>query len=177
MIFIPQKWHHALFYISPVTRIFDFIFGIYLFKISQVYNVKSKMYSLLEVISILLFLIFFIAANLFSEQFLPFAYSIYFWIPLGFLVFVFNLEKGFVSNRILKKPIFIFLGTLSFPFYLWHHLVIRYFEQFDYGFSESTLFIFMFLNCFVITLIISYSYNYFENKYISGFLKKYLISS
>src|SRR5690606_20164608 len=35
MNIIPEKWYHYLFYISPFYRVFDFIFGIYLYQLCK----------------------------------------------------------------------------------------------------------------------------------------------
>ncbi len=171
MLFVPLKFHHALFYISPFLRVLDFIFGIYLFKVSQFYLKREYNHDVMEIISLLLFFIFFILANLFPDNFLPFAYSIYFWIPLGALILIFNDEKGIISNKIFKKPIFISLGALSYPFYMWHQLFIRFFERFDFNLSKSGRLIFLFFICLILTLIISYLYNLIEKKYLNKLIK------
>lgn len=162
MLFLPLKYHHAFFYISPFFRIFDFIFGIFLFRLVNV-NFKNQFnYNLLEFVSLLLFFTFFLLANLFPEYLLPFGYSIYFWIPLGILILVFNYEKGFVSNFILKRPFFLFLGTLSYPFYMSHQLFIRIFERYDFGLNKTEMLILIFLSCFVLSIFASYLYTIFE---------------
>lgn len=175
MLLVPKKWHLAVFYISPIFRVVDFIFGIFLFKLSQVLQKKEFNYNFLEISSLLLFFAFFIAANLFSESLLPFAYSIYFWIPLGVLILIFNDEKGIISNKMFKKPLFIFLGTLSYPFYMFHQLLIRFFERFDFGLNSSSRLIYLFAICMVLTVITSYLHNLFEKKYLNKFLKKVLL--
>lgn len=172
MLFIPQKLHHALFYISPILRIFDFIFGIYLFKLSHYFSKKDYNYSILEFSSLIVFLSFFIVANFFPEIFLPFAYSIYFWIPLGFFILIFSVEKGIISNYILKKSMFLFLGALSYPFYMWHQLVIRFFERLDFGYYGNNRLIFLFFICLTLTIIISYLYSILEKKYIKKLMTK-----
>lgn len=172
MLFIPQKLHHALFYISPILRIFDFIFGIYLFKLSHYFSKKDYNYSILEFSSLIVFLSFFIVANFFPEIFLPFAYSIYFWIPLGFFILIFSVEKGIISNYILKKSIFLFLGALSYPFYMWHQLVIRFFERLDFGYYGNNRLIFLFFICLTLTIIISYLYTILEKKYVKKLVTK-----
>ncbi|RAR49108.1 acyltransferase family protein [Flavobacterium lacus] len=176
MLFVPEKWHHAVFYISPIFRIVDFIFGIFLFKLSQAIRSREYNYNLFEIASLLLFFTFFVTANLFSESLLPFAYSIYFWIPLGVLILIFNDEKGIISNKMFKRPLFIFLGTLSYPFYMWHQLFIRFFERFDFGLSNVGRLIFLFTICMVLTITTSYLYNLFEKKYLDKFLKKVLLN-
>ncbi|WP_371267010.1 acyltransferase family protein [Flavobacterium sp.] len=172
MFFVPQKLHHALFYISPFLRIFDFIFGIYLFKLSNYFLKKEHNYTVLEAFSLFVFFSFFIVANLFPEIFLPFAYSIYFWIPLGFLILIFSAEKGIISSCILKKSIFLLLGALSYPFYMWHQLIIRFFERFDFGYNGNAKLIFLFLICLTLTIVVSYFYTILEDKYLKKLMNK-----
>lgn len=176
MHFFPEKWHHAVFYISPFSRVFDFIFGIFLFKLSQFKHSKQFNYNVLEVASLLIFFSFFILANLFPDIFLPFAYSIYFWIPLGLLILIFNVEEGVITNRFFKKPLFLFLGSLSFPFYMWHQLFIRFFEHFDFGLDKSVKIIFLFFVCLILSLLTSHLYNKLEKNYIDKFLKQKLLN-
>lgn len=172
MLFVPLKYHHAFFYISPFFRILDFIFGIYLFKVSQFYLKREYNYNVLEILSLVLFFGFYILANLFPENFLPFAYSIYFWIPLGILILIFNNEKGLISNKVFKRPLFIFLGALSYPFYMWHQLFIRFFEGLYFGLNEGKRLIVVFSICFILTIITSYLYTIWEKKYLKKYLDK-----
>lgn len=171
MLLVEEKWHHALFYISPFTRFFDFIFGIYLYKLSAFLYKRQINYNAVEVLAVIIFFIFYVTANVYPTLFLPYAYSLFFWLPLGFLILSFNFEKGIISNGFLRKPIILYLSSLSFPFYMWHQLCIRFFERVFYRISDSTIRVLvLFITCLLFSLVTSYLYNIFEKKYIKKWL-------
>lgn len=167
---VPDNYFHQIFYINPFTRIFDFILGILIFNFYRAFN-RNKFsinYSFIEITSVLLILAFFI-----FHQSIPKVarYSFYYWIPMCFLIFSFSLQKGIIS-RLLSKKIFIHLGEISFAFYMFHQLVLKYIliinSKFLFINSDATI-IYITLS---ISLIIShFSYVLFEtplNRYIKN---------
>jgi peptidoglycan/LPS O-acetylase OafA/YrhL len=115
---------HWIFYINPFMRILDFITGIVLAKIFFRVNhiIKNiNLLKILEPISILLLAIFvFIAVKYNVNQSLR--YDIYYIIPLGLIIFIFSFEEGLIS-KILANKICVFLGEISFAFYMFHYLI------------------------------------------------------
>lgn len=121
------KWY---IYISPFFRIIDFSIGI-LAGIFIVYtkklikdnkNINIFVFSILEILSILIFLIAY--KNRFSvDKF--FRFGIY-WIPfLLIIVIVFAFERGIISKIISNKGM-IFLASISFEFFLIHNVVLHF---------------------------------------------------
>lgn len=119
----------GIFYINPLVRSFDFILGIVLF---QVYS-KMKQSSInftkgtfIEVFTLLLFIAFF---SFHDEVARAFRYGIYYWIPMTAIVLVFALQKGAISSALNHKT-FVYLGEISFSFYMIHMVIIKYGNHF-----------------------------------------------
>lgn len=169
---IPENYYHQIFYINPFTRVIDFIIGIFIFNIYKTFAQKERSinYNYLEISAILLLLVFFI----FHPSIAKVArYSFYYWIPMSYLIFSFSFQKGKVSN-FLSKKIFIHLGEISFGFYMFHQLVLRYFSIINFKFLDINNEILITILTFSISLIVShYSYILFEspmNRYIKNTL-------
>lgn len=160
---IPEKWHHYLFYISPYYRIFDFIFGIYLYKLLQQLTFKPsyRTASFIEIAVVILCVLLFVWANSNYNSLKPYIYSLYLWIPLAAVFVGFYYDKGVISKYILSSKYMLALGNLSYSFYMIHQLVIRYFRQSNHNWQlDNNLLYFL---CFFLSLGLSYmSYTYFE---------------
>jgi peptidoglycan/LPS O-acetylase OafA/YrhL len=124
--FIDTQWHHGLFYINPLFRTVDFILGIVLYDLYVHLNSKKALvnFTRLELLSIGVFMLFFSLRNRVSETAL---YSVFYWIPMMGMILIFAFQKGKVSE-ILSHKYAIWLGEISFGFYMLHHLVLRYFS-------------------------------------------------
>ncbi len=172
-LIIPENYYHQIFYINPFTRVVDFILGIAIFNIYQKFAQKKHIinYNYLEISAVLLLLVFFI-----FHQSIPKVarYSFYYWIPMSYLIFSFSFQKGKISN-LLSKKIFIHLGEISFGFYMFHQLVLRYFSVINSNFLHINNDVLITVITFSISLIVShYSYILFEtpmNKYIKKTLR------
>ena len=169
MNLISEEYHHYLFYISPYFRIFDFIFGIYLYQITKKISFKPSYFtaSLIEIGTVSLCVALYVIANHHYESIKPQIYSVYIWLPLFLVMTGFYFDKGIISKHILGTSFMLTLGKLSFSFYMIHQLVIRYFKK--YGTSleiaENTGFVL----CFLISLALAYFSNkYFESLFYSS---------
>lgn len=169
MNLISEEYHHYLFYISPYFRIFDFIFGIYLYQITKKISFKPNYFtaSLIEIGTLSLCVVLYFIANHHYESIKPQIYSVYLWLPLFLIITGFYFDKGIISKYILGTSFMLTLGKLSFSFYMIHQLVIRYFKK--YGTSleiaENTGFVL----CFLISLALAYFSNkYFESLFYSS---------
>ncbi|SDQ35320.1 Peptidoglycan/LPS O-acetylase OafA/YrhL, contains acyltransferase and SGNH-hydrolase domains [Chryseobacterium soldanellicola] len=129
---------HCWLYISPFTRIFDFILGILLFDValylkSKRSRLNQNIFNLFEAGGIFILVVFFI----FHDD-LPISYrfSIYYWLPMCLIILSaansFILEKSTtLISKFLSWKWFVYLGEISFGFYLIHYLVITYLMKYN----------------------------------------------
>ncbi|WP_158795339.1 acyltransferase [Pedobacter sp. L105] len=125
LILCPKDLYYSLIYISPFFRLIDFIWGMLLFGLYT--KLKDQKWSglkatLIEISSILLFILFYINHNQIDQLY---RYSVYYWLPMLNVIVVFSLNKGWIS-RILSNRIFVLLGEISFSFYMIHALTLGY---------------------------------------------------
>lgn len=116
---------HWLFYISPFFRIFDYILGILTGVYIKIIVKKNKnifFYTLYEVLSLILF-----ASAYYFYPYInqTFTYGVYYLPFVIFIVIMFGIQKGYIS-QLLSNPFLVYLGGISFEFYMIHQLVIRY---------------------------------------------------
>jgi len=176
MLFIPAEYYKNLFYVNPFFRVFDFIIGIMLFEIYLKIKKQQRTinYNLLEVCTILLLLFFFV-----FHVWVPLVmrYSIYYWIPMSLIILIFSFQKGLVS-KFLSNKLLILLGEISFGFYMFHQLVLKYFIDFNRQYVHITNEYYIIIILFLLSLIISYiSFIWFEkplNKYFKILLGRKL---
>ena len=139
-----------LLHIFPVARLFEFAAGIMLglifvsrFKKGQVVNKKT--FSWLEFMAITVFL----GSMAYSVNFGVGAVRGGFFIPVWCLLIYVFAHQGGIFSKILSNKILVYLGEISFSFYMIHQLVIRYYELFQFNKA------YMAVACFAITLILS----------------------
>ena len=176
IILVPEHYHKPLFYVNPIIRSFDFILGMLLYDLFKNEKFKSlfstiKRATLAELFTMLIFLIFFIFHNYFARGF---RFSIYYWIPMCLIIYTFVQNKGYIS-KILSNHILVFLGEISFGFYMIHYLVITYGNMLKNIYFINFNEILLSAIYFITTLLISFlSFIYFE-KPMNTFIKKKLI--
>lgn len=175
MYSIPENHHHYIFYISPYLRIFDFIFGIYLYKlISRLQNTNSyTLSSVLEVVAVLFFTVLFMLANYYSEILTPYIYSVYLWVPVGLVISVFYYEKGIISKKVLSNKVIVILGGLSYSFYMIHQLVIRYMTLLYENYLLIDKNMYFYISCFAISIGLSY----ISSTYIEKIFSRKIVSN
>lgn len=120
--------HHAIFYVNPVVRAGDFVIGMLLYSLyakrKDIEYLNNRQFAnVAEVVTIAL-----LAGFMYFHQHVPigFRYSLYYLLPMSLLVYVFSYSRGFISD-VISKRVFVYLGGLSFAFYMVHVLVIRYY--------------------------------------------------
>lgn len=120
-----SSYLHAVIYIHPVARLFDFAVGMLLGSIYK-NNAKTPMWnwSNMEAIAISALLVVIV-----SFPYLPEAYSyVVLSMPMAsLLIFVFAYESGNISRMITRKEI-LFLGNYSFEIFMVHRVVLGYWE-------------------------------------------------
>ncbi|MGV0937215.1 acyltransferase family protein [Empedobacter falsenii] len=153
-----MKLEKAIFYINPIVRSFDFILGIItcqIYKKIKDTPINFSRGTLIEIAAITVLAIFFYFHNDVARAF---RYGIYYWIPMVGIVLIFALQKGFFS-RILQHKTLVYLGEISFAFYMIHMIVIKYGNQYlpkINDFQKIGIY-------FVIALILSaLTFEYFE---------------
>ncbi|MEG0189127.1 MAG: acyltransferase [Algoriella sp.] len=161
----------GIFYINPIVRSFDFILGIITCQIYQ--KIKTKEINLakgtmIEFTSIVLLIGFFI----FHEDVArAFRYGIYYWIPMMMIVLVFALQKGFFS-KILQHKSLVYLGEISFAFYMIHMIVIKYGNQYLPAINDFSKIGLYFIIALILSILI---FEYFE-KPVAKWIKNRLHS-
>ncbi len=107
---------------------FDYMIGISLgciFISRDSINNNDRVYTIFEIFSLILLVFVFSRINIS----LKFRYAVY-WVPINCsIIYIFARNKGLIS-KILNKKIFIYLGEISFYFYLIHYAIIKYFNFF-----------------------------------------------
>ncbi|WP_333850829.1 acyltransferase family protein [Epilithonimonas sp.] len=159
---LPENKIHYWLYISPVTRVFDFILGILLFDLclyikNSKINISRSVYNFIQVSAFVILALFFIC-----KDYLPisYRYSIFYWLPMCLIILTsassfFLQKKESIVSKILSWKWLVYLGEISFGFYLIHYLVIAYLKKYN-GYMGHQLegFLLVFL-MFTITLITS----------------------
>ncbi|HEY9177425.1 MAG TPA: acyltransferase [Flavipsychrobacter sp.] len=120
--------HHAVFYVNPLMRAGDFLIGMLLYNLyakrkDVEYLNNRRFANFAEVVTIAMMVGF-----MYFHNHVPmgFRYSMYYLLPMSMLVYVFSYSKGFISD-LISRQIFVYLGGVSFVFYMLHVLVIRYY--------------------------------------------------
>lgn len=133
---IPEDWAHPLLYISPLFRLLDFIIGMLLYDAYRrvigsermVRGLKSMPYllkSLTEAAPVILLSAFVIIFPVIPEKFIC---ASFWWIPLCLLIMTFATASqtgGGMFSRLLESETLVYLGNISFSFYMVHQLGIR----------------------------------------------------
>ena len=137
--------------------------GILLYQFINRHPKKSFSYlksSIYKFVILMIFVTFFFFHNEVSQVY---RYSIYYWIPMVLIIYIFSIGSGFFSN-LLSSKILVYLGEISFGFYLIHQLVIRYFKGFIVLFDYNIELITQSIVVFVISIFLSVlSFEFFEN--------------
>lgn len=169
-IFSGTKNEEWFFYVFPPIRLLDFTLGIIIYNLCKEINTnyikKQNNATLIEISAIVIFFAFFATA-----YFIPQVYrhSLWYWIPVGLIISVFYFQAGYISKILSNKRI-VWLGEISFAFYMFHGIILWYVKRayFLMGISPSKLSIFV--HGIILTLIVSaISFKYIEtpaNKWI-----------
>ena len=150
--FIFQKNADLIFY-SPFFRFWEFLIGSLTFFISRKIKFKNNFISLL----FLFILIFFILIN---NNFVTPVIILITTLLSSVFILTYERNDSDIYNFVIENKYLIFLGNMSYSFYLWHLPVIYFYDLY---FLEN-LFRVPILS--FITIILSYfSYTYIENRF------------
>lgn len=158
-----------IYYVNPLSRLLDFTIGIFLFFLHQKFQHKmnNKLGVKLEITSLIVFLLFFIPHNYFDRAF---RFSIYYWIPMAFMVLVFSFQKGIIS-KLLSNKFLVYLGEISFAFYMIHIIVINCYNLLKF----NTHLFYTPVLLLIISLVLSALIFEFFEKPINNYLKRKFI--
>ena len=132
---------HWLFYISPMFRVLDFLIGIVLglwFINKQASKqVSTRFMTFMEMLALCFLVLTFL--------FFPYIHqTLRFWgyyqPVMVFIIAVFAFQRGYIS-QIMSTKILIYLGEISFSFYMIHQLVIRYATRIPFINNQPILFL------------------------------------
>lgn len=129
LLLVKETYHEKYFYINPLLRIGDFIIGKMLYRVYrkrkdiEILN-NRKVANMAEIGSLVMLTVFF-----YYHEHIPqgFRYSCYYWPPMIVLIYTFAYAKGFISDMLSNRTM-VFLGEISFGFYMIHMLVLRYYQ-------------------------------------------------
>ncbi|UZO82531.1 acyltransferase [Aquimarina sp. ERC-38] len=115
-------------YISPFTRIADFSIGIIAFLVSKKFQIFKFITnsSKREYLALGIGFVFLCVQPFVHENF---KLSVYYWCPMFIILLVFGDSQGAITKR-LAHPLWQYLGSLSFSFYLIHHTFFKYYQTY-----------------------------------------------
>lgn len=170
-------------YISPYFRIFDYLIGflsglIFISLQNEYFIGRSKtFFSILELSAISMFFISYRSTFLGFDSL---KYDMYYVPALTILVFVFAFQRGILS-RLLSFKLFIRLGTISYPLFMIHQLMIAYVAQlfafniYDQSYNAKVIFIEIII--FIIIIFVSFAINRYFEEPTKVYLRKYLVKN
>ena len=175
MYFTPEDEIKGFWYVNPITRFPDFIVGMLLFQLYERLknkNITALQGSIIEISSIILFLIFYLYAADIPKVY---RYSCYYWLPVAVILISFSLQKG-IFSRILSNRFLVIGGEISYSFYLIHLFVLLTYSEWQ---KENNLHTEWYISVpilFSIIILLSLlSYYYFEkpmNKRVKTLLNR-----
>lgn len=147
-----------LLHIFPISRLFEFSAGILLALIfvENSKKLKSINMTIFTVFEILI-LLFFVVALLFSVSLdVGIVRGVYF-VPIWCLLIFTFAHHGGVLSKTLSNKFLVYLGEISFSFYMIHQLVIRYLSYLQLDKANN------FIICLGFSLLLSaLIYKYYE---------------
>lgn len=165
--------HHAIFYVNPLMRLGDFIVGMMLYRLyaqrkDNEYLNNRRFANIAEVLTMLTMFGF-----LYFYKHIPmgYRYSLYYLPPMALLVYVFSYSKGFISD-IMSHRLFVFLGDVSFVFYMLHILVIRYYTMLQAEFTMLPLNYVAAIILYFVTLGLAIIVHKYYEMPLSNYLRK-----
>ncbi len=126
-IFKDSQLANWFLYFFPPFRLFDFVLGTVIYFIylhTKDFNIiNSRLrFTLLEIFSLTLLAATFTYCHRIDK---PYLWTVVFTPSMGFVIYVHSFSKGFVS-KFLSNNFLVFLGHISYVFYMCHVLVLLY---------------------------------------------------
>ncbi len=166
---IDIDYEKGIYYVNPIVRSLDFLVGIILFNEYRKFtyllkNVNFIKGSFIEIGAFLVLILFFVFHDDVNRAY---RYGIYYWIPMALIIVSFAIEKGIIS-KFLNHKYLIYLGEISFGFYMIHMVVIKYGNLWFPELNDFLKVILYFIFSILLSII---TFEYFE-KPINRWIKK-----
>ena len=117
-----------IFYISPVSRLLEFLFGMLVFRayllVKDGGGVSYLVASWMEIASITIVALA-MGNAIFTDVGKNFRFSLYYLFPMTFIVFAFSFDRG-VLSRLLANRVLVYLGESSYCLYMIHLMFLGY---------------------------------------------------
>lgn len=157
---------HWLFYIFPIFRLLEFIIGMLLFKVWQ-NNHRIPKWMVLPSY-------FFLFLSMYFADYIPVSFRMsLFFIPSITLFFFAHLTENTLAYRIFKSKLIVYLGNVSFAFYLIHQpmldIIMRLTNK--YTLTNASYFLVSLISISIMAIFIYESY---ERK-VEFFLKNIIV--
>jgi len=157
-------------FFSPLSRIWEFLFGSTAFLCKDVINIKKN--NIKNLIIIFGYFLIFYSIIYFNDNiFYP---NILTLIPiLGTLVIIIFENKKSLTFKIITNKIILKIGLMSYSLYIWHFPILAISKYYNYEFLDSFYGKVLLLIIFIIISFISYEFieKPFRNKKIINFRK------
>ena len=127
-ILMPIEKYHAVLYISPYIRLFDFILGMYLallfLKIKEL-PIKWLNSNVIGQLGIFVLILLLVIESCLLPEHATWIAPVY-WIPVALLILMASLIGRTGGGILLENKYFYRLGELSFFIFMTHQIVLRY---------------------------------------------------
>ena len=174
---LPTESVYYFLYINPLFRVIDFLLGIelyYMYKRLLSYQFNKQSFFVNSILE--LFVVIFCAVSLLIFKYVPYRFSCasFYWVPtlLFILVFSYNKDNGGLFTRLFNARFFNYLGGVSFPFYVFHLIVITWFKSAISILGLNISHYMGFVICVIISIILSCIYMQIVEPVMSNKLKK-----
>lgn len=169
---LPEAYNHAILYINPAIRLFDFVAGVLcgmlFLKLKENANVEKfvvKSHTLLGVLAFFCLLLLFCLSLILGKD----LHSVYYWPFIMVLLLLISLNGGhcmFLNNKILYS-----LGGVSYAFYMVHVLCIQIGQKAlqHLGIDNNVVLIPL---LFLVSLTVAFIYTYMIQNRITQCLTK-----
>jgi peptidoglycan/LPS O-acetylase OafA/YrhL len=143
-----------LLYLSPVVHLFEFAVGVLLQKLLSIHKgkISLRINTFTEIAVLILGCILILLHQNIPDNF---RYNLYYFPFMILVIGVFSFEQGMIS-KFLKNNLSVYLGNISYQFYLFHVLVLAFWNTCFSQQFNSTQIVFLSLFSTIAVSIIMY---------------------
>lgn len=133
IVITPENGTYGLFYIHPIFRLLDFVFGIWLWNLYKTSPLRSDLFYInttkatilqISIVVLYAFLIYVNNLGIINEKI---SWTSLWWIPSCLLIYTFAcLDKvDTIINKILRSKMLIWFAEVNFTFFMTHQMIIN----------------------------------------------------